>query len=77
MEILEFADYLNGEVNVRCRVESADDRLEPQALQWRNERHRQPNLLRSVTICEDGLECMQRRRQRVHRVRTVSRVSRR
>ena len=33
MEILEFADYLNGEVNVRWRVKSAaaDDRLESAA----------------------------------------------
>ena len=31
MEILEFSDYLNGEVNVRCGVESADDRLESAA----------------------------------------------
>ena len=31
MEILEFAHYLNEEVNVRCRVESADDSLESAA----------------------------------------------
>ena len=29
--ILEFADYLYGEVNVRCGVESADGRLESAA----------------------------------------------
>ena len=51
MEILEFADYLNGEVNVRCRVESATEKRTASSAEDCQSVEVRHNLLRSVTIC--------------------------